>query len=295
MGARVDLIDVDGLGFLPIGSNGATFAAGRKFATSSGSVGMLWDLGAEITASLTGNRIERAPDALELFAKGPHEATETFEIGDPNLKTETALSVEASLKRLEGAVTFDIAGYYTAYKNFIFKAFTGLECGEDFSSCGSETELAQILYGQRDAEFYGVEAQAAWEVARFGAGVLGIEGRFDFVRGVFKSGGNAPRIPALRFGGGLTYESAAWNARIDLLRASKQNKTGAFETATKGYLRMDAELFYTFTFRDTKTNIDVGVTAQNILDEDARNHVSFKKVDMLLPGRNFRFVVRAAF
>ena len=46
--------------------------------------------------------VERAPDAAELFSKGTHEATGTFEIGDPNLSEEKARTVEAGLKRATG-------------------------------------------------------------------------------------------------------------------------------------------------------------------------------------------------
>ena len=88
-----------------------------------------------MVASATVQRIQRAPTALELFAHGAHDAPGTFEIA--TLQIETANTAELGLKRTLGAFRFDIKGYYTRYDNFIYRQFTGIECGEDFASCGN--------------------------------------------------------------------------------------------------------------------------------------------------------------
>ena len=49
----------------------------------SASAGILYDLPHGVVARLTGQHVERAPDATELFYKGPHDSTATFEIGSP--------------------------------------------------------------------------------------------------------------------------------------------------------------------------------------------------------------------
>lgn len=53
----------------------------------SGGIGALYDLGNNVVLQLNGQAVERAPAAAELFSKGIHEATGTFEIGNPFLDT----------------------------------------------------------------------------------------------------------------------------------------------------------------------------------------------------------------
>ena len=75
-----------------------------KFTPRSGSIGFLHDLPWGMVASLTGQYVERAPRAPELLSRGVHEATGTFDIGNPNLQIEVARSVEAGIRRAVGAV-----------------------------------------------------------------------------------------------------------------------------------------------------------------------------------------------
>ena len=48
--------------------------------------------------ALSASSSERIPTETELFADGPHAATQSFEIGNPNLKIEGAKSIELGLK-----------------------------------------------------------------------------------------------------------------------------------------------------------------------------------------------------
>ena len=99
--------------------------------TSPASLGALKALPYGLVAGLSAQYVERAPRAIELFAKGPHDASGTFEIGDPNLKKEAASSVEASLRKIEGRWRFDATVYYTRYSNFIYRQETGLRCAPE--------------------------------------------------------------------------------------------------------------------------------------------------------------------
>jgi outer membrane receptor protein involved in Fe transport len=63
------------------------FSGERSFVPVSGGIGALYDLGNNVVLQLNGQAVERAPAAAELFSKGIHEATGTFEIGNPFLDT----------------------------------------------------------------------------------------------------------------------------------------------------------------------------------------------------------------
>ena len=161
---RLDNVKVDGTAvnfpsnFLPPPDDPDGFNRSVSFAPKSVSYTLLQDLPSFMVASLNLQRIERAPRAAELFAKGPHDATQTFDIGNPNLTIETASTAEIGLKRVLGDFRFDGKAYYTRFNNFIYQQPTGIYCGEEFATCGVETELLQTVIAQRDAIFWG----ASW-------------------------------------------------------------------------------------------------------------------------------------
>ena len=75
-------------------------------------------------------------------------------------------------EQLDGPLRYTLAAYYTSFGDFIFKDFTGIECGEEFNTCGVEDELMQIAYTQEDATFLGFEASADLDVHRFENGAI---------------------------------------------------------------------------------------------------------------------------
>ena len=93
-----------------------------NFAPKSGSIGLIQNLPWNLVASITGQYVERAPKPAELFSRGGHDATVTFDIGNPNLGIETAKSVEVGLRRATGPLRFEITGYYTKFNGFILSA-----------------------------------------------------------------------------------------------------------------------------------------------------------------------------
>ncbi len=282
----------------------------RSFAPKSASLGALYELPLGVVARLTGQYTERAPDVAELFSKGLHHAAGTFEIGNPDLKVEKASTIELGFKRARGALRFDATAFHTRYRNFIFKRFTGIECEGTLASCGEHDhddddddddhdhahgDSDQLVFSQRDATFSGVELSAQWDAFAFGRGVIGFEGQYDFVNAKFSGGGYVPRIPPHRLGAGIYYRDANWLARVFALHAFDQDKV-AFDdikdTPTDGYTLLNADLSYTFALQPEIGRISpqmtIGLRAENLLDEDVRNHVSYKKDEVLQPGRTIR-------
>jgi iron complex outermembrane receptor protein len=112
--------------------------------------------------------VERAPRAPELFSRGAHEATGTFDIGNPNLAIEAAQTVEFGLRRTKGPFRFEDTAYFTRFHGFIYRSLTGETCEGDFASCtpaGEGGGLNQSVYAQRGAIFRGGEFQSQWDVA----------------------------------------------------------------------------------------------------------------------------------
>ncbi|MBI5261599.1 MAG: TonB-dependent receptor [Bradyrhizobium sp.] len=286
--------------YLPNGVPQTSIGRNPSYTPKSGSVGLLQDLPGGLVASITAQYVERSPKPAELFSRGAHDATATFDIGDPNLKIETAKSIEVGLRRAAGPFRFEATGYYTRFNNFIFRRLTGVMCDEDFASCGAPgAELNQAVYSQRDAVFYGAEVQSQLDIGPLSGGIWGIENQFDFVRATFTDGTNVPRIPPMRMGGGLFWRDDNWLMRVNLLHAFAQNNIAQVaETPTPGYNLLRAEVSY-------KTKLDpnwfgaremtVGLLGNNLLNESIRNSVSYNKDEVLLPGIGVRAFANVKF
>ncbi len=302
LAGRVEHAQVDGS--MPDIATDPGFAIPRSrgFTPMSGAVGFLQNLPGDMVASLTAQYVERAPRAAELFSRGVHEATGTFDVGDPNLRIEGAKTAEIGLRRAAGPLRFEASLFYTAFDRFIFRNVTGESCEESFASCtplGEGGDLAQAFYAQRNAVFRGAEFQSQLDLLPLAGGTLGVESQGDIVRASFTGGGNVPRMPPARLGGGLLWRDAHWLARINLLHAFAQNAIAATgETPTKGYDLLKAELSYRMVFGPQDPlgkEMTVGLSGNNLLDADMRNSVSFRKNEVLLPGANLRFFVNILF
>ena len=63
------------------------------------------------------------------------------------------------------------------------------------------------------------------------------------------------------------------------------------ETPTGGYVLLNAELSYTVKLDvagEIVPQLTIGLKGDNLLDDDVRNSASFKKDEVLQPGRNVR-------
>jgi len=286
--------------FLPDGNPLVAAPRSLEFTPKSISFGVIRNLPWDLVASVTAQRVERAPKPAELFSRGPHDATGTFDIGNPDLGIETAQSIEVGLRRAKGPLRFEATAYYTKFTGFIFRRLTGVMCDETFASCGDPAaELKQAVYSQRDAVFRGGEFLAQYDVAPVLRGIWGVETQFDRVRATFSDGTNVPRIPPMRLGGGVFYRDANWLARVSLLHAFPQNDIAPVETPTDGYNLLKAEISYTQKIANaapgSPREYTVGVVGNNLLNEAIRNHVSYTKDEVLMPGASVRAFANVKF
>jgi iron complex outermembrane receptor protein len=293
--ARVEEAKVLGRGLSDITDplNPVLFEGERSFRPASFGLGLLYDLPGGMVFRLNGQIVERAPEPQELLSKGVHEATGTFEIGDPGLGKEKARTIEVGFKKAQGPFRFDASAFHTRFDGFIFKRLTGVKCEDTLDTCGAPgvEELDQILFTQRDATFRGLELAAEYDLFRLWRGMVAVDGQYDLVRATFSGGENVPRIPPHRLGGGLSYRDSNWLFRVGLLHAFRQNDIGLEETATNGYTLLNAELSYTHRFANAGAIVPemrIGIRGDNLLDDDVRNHVSFKKDEVLQPGASVR-------
>ncbi len=258
----------------------------RNFDSFSGALGATYDLfeGAKFGVSVS--RAVRAPSAEELLSNGPHIATQSFEVGDPNLKRESNWGAEASFKIKSDAFNLSLTGYSNWFDNFIYSAATGAE----------EDELPVFQYFQRDAHVWGFEAEASARLAQVGGFNIVGDVTADMTRAKIKNAGldrNVPRIPPLRVLGGLEAQGERVDARVEVEWTDDQTRVAQFETPTDGFTLVNASLSWR-PLPDTK-NLTLSLSANNIFDVEARRHASFTKDYVPLAGRDFRLTARASF
>jgi iron complex outermembrane receptor protein len=269
----------------------------RGFAPISGSVALIAHPADPFTVGLTATASQRAPSQVELFARGPHEATATFELGDPGFDEETSYTGELRVAADNGRFGFELSGFATHYRHYIFGQLTGVRVDED-GAPDPAGELDQLFYRNRNASFYGGELTIGIELAELFGGVVGTDWQIDYVRARFSDGRgnqNVPRIPPMRWGGSLYYEHDRVSARFGFLRHQAQWTVAANEFATSAYTMLDLSARYRLVLFEDRAQLDLGFTARNLLDEAARNAVSFTKDRVLLPGRSFRVSLHASF
>jgi iron complex outermembrane receptor protein len=274
-----------------------TMAVKPGFTPKSAAIGLIQNLPWDLAASITAQHVERAPKPAELFSGGPHDATATFDKGNPNLKIETAESIEVGLRRANAPLRFELTAYYTKFKGFIFRNLTGNTCDGDTGTCGpAGGDLQEAIYSQRNARFRGGEFQAQYDWLPVWAGMFGIEVQADVVRATFSDGTNVPRIPPIRAGGGVFWRDDNWLARTNFIHAWSHTQIDPVaETPTPGYNLLRAELSYRWRNRSPKsTELSewaVGIVGDNLLNDDIRNSVTYfpQKDEILMPGRTVKF------
>lgn len=256
-------------------------ASHEPFSLSGGAV---WHFTDAMHLAFYAARAERAPAEEELFADGPHIATQTFEIGDPTLDKEVSTNFEVTLRRHQGPFTGSLTFFRNDFEDFIYLADTGDE----------EDGFPVRVWTQDDAEFYGLEGELAYAFPETDFGQFRVRGFFDSVEAELDDGSNLPRIAPARIGGGADWSLNGWAASLDVIHYDEQDDVAAFETPTDGYTLIDADLAYRFTAAGDIA-WELFARGRNLGDEEARNHTSFLKDRAPLPGRNVILGFRAYF
>ncbi len=251
----------------------------RSHNGTSASLGAVWRFmpGYQVGTSFT--RASRAPSAEELYARGLHMATSTYERGNADLRSETSQNIDVSLKKTSGDTTFGVSVFHNKINNYIY--------GRTLD----EVDGLQLLqYSQADATFTGIEGQVRQRLT----GNLGITLFGDTVRAKLDGGGNLPRIPAARAGLRLDANWAAWEGQVEWVHVARQSRVTAFETTTPGYGMLNLGAAYNGKLANGSP-WQLYIKGTNLTDRLAYAHTSFIKSAAPLMGRNITVGVKVAF
>jgi iron complex outermembrane receptor protein len=246
--------------------------------------GVNWAVNEKVSLALTAARSQRLPSLEELFSNGLHAATFAFEVGNADLDSETAHSIDATLHLTEGLFRVEATAFLNLFDGFIYQEFTGDE----------EEGFPVLRTIQGDAVFSGWEGSVEFDLIHLGNHHLLVEGWGDYVRAeLSKSSEPLPRIPPLRFGSRLRYNGGIVRADLGLTNVTTQERVSELEEPTEGYSTLDFSVGYRL-FSGEITH-DFVLRASNFTNQEARNHTSFLKELAPLPGRDLRFMYRVYF
>jgi iron complex outermembrane receptor protein len=286
----------------------------RDFSNASVSGGILLRPAAvddRLTIAASIAHAARPPALEELFFFGVHHGNFALEIGNPNLTSERALGLDLSVRwrtpRASGEVTY----FRNDIRDFIFRRqidheefeerrdeFVALFGGrEPAGHAGHESEeeegaeeIAFVEFVGADALLQGVEAHSDFQITPQLSAELGL----DFVRGALKDEDTSlPRIPPLKFRGGLRYQRNALQVGGQITAAARQDRVSGIETATDGYTLL--RLYGSYSFQTGGAVSTLTLRLDNATNELYRNHLSLIKDVVPEMGRNLKLVYGVRF
>ena len=264
----------------------------------SASASVLWNITGQESISLSFTRSQRAPNVQELFAHGPHLATNSFDMGNPRLEEETSRYLELGMHMDRSWMRMDLNIYQNWVKDYIAQFNTGMFFDQETESiagvCTSGNCLPVFRTLQRGAVFTGYEVQVAIPLMDTAYCALRTQLFSDYVRGRFIDGGDIPRMPPLRYGLQLTWEDEFWGVDMRLTRAADQNHPGANETPTDGYWLLTASADYRYQVNE-RSSLLLFVKGSNLLNQEIRNSTSYLRNLSPEAGRGVEIGLRTVF
>ncbi len=278
----------------------------RSFTTGSGSLGLLVRPAAaddRITIAFSAARAARSPALEELFYFGAHPGNFAFEVGNPDLRPEHALGFDLSLRWRTSRVTGELTYFRNDVNGYLFRAplteeefnarigeFAGRFPSRDIEGPVDPEGFPIVEYVAADSVLQGIEAHSDIQITPQVAVELGL----DYVQGTLTGDDEPlPRIPPLRFRGGLRYQRNAFQAGGDVSIVATQDRVFATETPTDGYQL--GRVYASYSFGQGAVAHTFTARLENTTNELYRNHLSLIKDLVPEMGRNFRLLYNVKF
>ncbi len=275
-GLRYDFAQVNSeeFGVLP--------AVKKKFNVFSSSAGLVYKLYDPIVLSFSFARGFRIPTLQELFSYGPHLGTQSFEIGNRDLKAETSNEFDLSIKWLTTRANAEVTGFLNYIDNYIYPQAIG--------EIDSVSGLPKYKYTSTNALLKGFEAKLEYELFKNLTGTFLV----DYVEGKKRNVNEyLPMIPPLRMIAGVEYRTSKYNFGIEVKAVSSQNKVAPEESRTAGYAIVNLHFGVRFVVGGFAHEINLNV--ENLTNRTYYDHLSRIKNFAPMPGRNISLVYHLLF
>lgn len=273
------------------GAIDSTFYKDRSFTALSGSISAIYDLGKGFTIGSTVLRSFRAPSLEELYSEGPHLASYSFEIGNPDLDPERAWAKEIFIGFQNSRVNTNAAIFHNGFDNYLYARNTG-------EPNIQRADLLNYQFVGTEAELFGLEASAEVQLSK--TIVANISASYTIGRQdtTDENGNNEgtrplPQIPPFKAKSSIKYVKDGFEVGSRFKFAARQDRTGEFENPTDSYFLTD--IFAQYRIDTKKLLHTISVNVNNLLDEEYYNHLSRIKDLRPEPGRNITLLYRVYF
>lgn len=275
----------------------------RKFNLVSAGVSGTMPLAPQTTLFAGLNYAERAPSIEELYSNGAHIATQSFDIGAPDLRKEQSRSIEIGFARSVqgvGYASWKLNLFANQVKNFIYRV------SEDSNSDGiadvvdNEGNLAadgEFLL-QRTAQgavmFRGLEAEISFKPITN----VSLRAFADTVRARLDGNGakaaNLPRIAPSRVGASAQWLVGALTLGATVTAVPRARALAQLESPTAGHTRVDADIAWKLNV-GAQQQLTLSLSGKNLTNREIRSHTSYLKAFAPQPGRTIIAAVNASF
>ncbi|WP_087544599.1 zinc piracy TonB-dependent receptor ZnuD [Acinetobacter sp. WCHA29] len=237
-----------------------------------------WEFAPNYKLSFVTSHQERLPLAQELYANGGHFATNTYELGNDQLKKEQSNNVELGFHYDDNKFDYHVHVYHNWFNDYIYA-----------QTLGHYKDFRLVQYAQDKAKFYGAEAEVGYQLSS----IYKLSAFGDYVRGKIDNE-NAPRVPAGRLGTKVNADfDDHWSGSAEYYHVFQQDKIAAYETDTQSYNMLNLGVAYSGNYGNVG-DYRVFLNANNLLDDQVYQHASFLSTIPQV-GRNFSVGVNFSF
>jgi iron complex outermembrane receptor protein len=246
----------------------------------------------------------RAPVIENLYSDGPHLGTYAYEIGQPTLKLEKTIGIEASLEHHTDKSEIRLTSYQNFSPNYHISSKMG-ECeeefvdgeshpcaGADFIEWGSGSSGWLYKYQMQGlrVSVYGFESELKYKLTNS----INFYGSISSIRGENLSD-NTPLayMPPDKFLFSTELDLNPITATLTLKNVLPQERLGEFEVRTEGYFLTDVS--GTYIIHSSNIIHKIIFRIDNLFDQEYYNHLSRIKLIMPEKGRSIGIQYRLVF
>jgi iron complex outermembrane recepter protein len=245
----------------------------RDFNLISADVSLMHETFEDVYIGFDISRSTRSPIIEELYSEGPHLASYSFDVGNPDLDMEQGWGFELFTFYRNERTYLMITSFLNEMNNYIIPRNSG------------DTNYAQLLpiYVSEGvpARLMGGEFHAEYDFNEN----LQLSSTLSYTYGVMVSNNMPlPMIPPLKGMIDFRYSNKNYLAGLRIELASEQKRVDTFEEPTDGYVIAGA--YFQLTFLTGSFYNSISLNLDNIFNSTYYNHLSRIKSIMPEPGIN---------
>ena len=264
--------------------NNERLTAGKNYEDSaiSFSANSIFSITDGLKYSIGYSHVSRSPNMAELFADGKHGPTNRYEKGDSNLKREISRNIDFGMTYNYKDTLISLDLYRNNINNYIYL--------RDLGTTSYDGEHQDANWSQKDSAIQGYELSLEKSFIVGNTDFIVTLSRDD-ISAVFDDNTYLPRIPSASNMIGVTVLGEK-NKKyyLNLTHVEKQKDFSSIESSSNSY--SDLSVKYSDKIMiSNHYDLNINLFASNLLDQTIRNHASFVKAHVPLPGSSFGFDV----